>query len=176
MPENFQVLAALNEVYGFSFNNSVCRHKESITEPFTYNILQIVFQSFRWNAFCNSTTLITSNLESYHILIISKRFPVCMGQLIHKCRKNHAILRDISCGTTCKKLHFTYLFYQTTPIFAVVTTSWNFFSILNEQASKTLTSFVTANSATTYLNWALWNAARCATIHPLVGTHDCLVI
>ena len=100
-----------------------------------------------------------------------------MSQLIHNCRKNHAILRDISCGTTCKKLHFTYLFfYQTTPIFAVVTTSWNFFSILNEQASKTLTSFVTANSATTYLSWALWNAARCATIHPLVGTHDCLVI
>ena len=30
-----------------------------------------------------------------------------MGQLIHKRRKNHAILRDISCGTTCKKLHFT---------------------------------------------------------------------
>ena len=32
-----------------------------------------------------------------------------MSQLIHKCRKNHAILCDISCGTTCKKLHFTYL-------------------------------------------------------------------
>ena len=38
MPEKFQVLAALNEVYGFSFNNSVCRHKESITDPSTYNI------------------------------------------------------------------------------------------------------------------------------------------
>ena len=31
-----------------------------------------------------------------------------MSQLIHKCRKNQVILRDISCGTTCKKLHFTY--------------------------------------------------------------------
>ena len=44
-----------------------------------------------------------------------------MSQLMHKCRKNHAILRDISGSTTCKKLHFTYLFfYQTTRTFAAV--------------------------------------------------------
>ena len=72
--------------------------------------------------------IITSNLKLYHILIW-KTLP-SMSQLIHKCRKNHAILRDISCGTTCKKLHFTYLFfYQTTRSFAaVVITSWNFFT------------------------------------------------
>ena len=48
-----------------------------------------------------------------------------MSQLIHQCRKNHAILRDISGGTTCKTLHFTYLFfYQTTrSLAAVVITS-----------------------------------------------------
>ena len=74
MPENFQVPAALNEVYWFSFNNSVCRHKESITEPFTYNIWQLVYQSFRWNAFCNSTTLITSNLESFISLLFKNAF------------------------------------------------------------------------------------------------------
>ena len=43
-----------------------------------------------------------------------------MSQLIH-CRKNHSILHDISSSTTCKTLHFTYLFfYQTTRSFAVV--------------------------------------------------------
>ena len=68
-----------------------------------------------------------------------------MGQLIHKCRKNHAILRDISCGTTCKKLHFTYLFfYQTTRSFAAVVLSQVEISLLNEQASKKLTRLVTA--------------------------------
>ena len=44
---------------------------------------------------------------------------------------NWAVLRDISGGTTRrKKLHFTYLFWfcQTTRSFAVVITSWNFFT------------------------------------------------
>ena len=58
--------------------------------------------------------IITSNLESYHILIIKKRFPVWANE--YTIRKNHTILRDISRGTTCKKVHFAYLFfYQTTP-------------------------------------------------------------
>ena len=73
-----------------------------------------------------------------------------VSQLIHKWCKNHAILRDISAGTTCrKKLHSTYLFFcQTTPrSFAVVVTSWNFFTqLLNEQASKKLTRLVTVTN------------------------------
>ena len=68
-----------------------------------------------------------------------------MSQLIHKCRKNHAILCDISCGTTCKKLHFTYLFfYQTTRSCAAVVLSQVEISLLNEQASKRLARLVTA--------------------------------
>ena len=60
-----------------------------------------------------------------------------MSQLKHKCRKDDAILRDVSCCTTCKKLHFTYLFfYQTTRSFAAVVLSQVEISLLSEQASK----------------------------------------
>ena len=103
--------------------------KTSSQSPLSYGIWQISYLSD--GMLFSTQQIITSNLKLYHILIW-KTLP-SMSQLIHKCRKNHAILRDISCGTACKKLHFTYLFfYQTTPIFAVATTSWNFFSILNE--------------------------------------------
>ena len=54
MPENFQVLAALNEVYGFSFNNSVCRHKDFITEPSQLRHMTN-FLSLWWNAFFHAT-------------------------------------------------------------------------------------------------------------------------
>ena len=68
----------------------------------------------------------TSNLELYHILIIEKRFPEWANE--YTMSQNHTILGDISCCTTCKNLHFTYLFfYQTTWSFAaVVITRWNF--------------------------------------------------
>ena len=114
--------------------------------------------------------IITSNLELYHILIIEKRFPGWANHTMSQ--KSHDSSRH-SCGTICKKLHFTYLFfYQTTRSFAAVVLSQVEISLLNEQASKKLTRLVTA---TKILNWVLWNAARCAIIHPQASTHDCLV-
>ena len=86
--------------------------------------------------------IITSNLELYHILIIEKRFPEWANHTMSQ--KSHDSSRH-SCGTTCKKLHFTYLFfYQTTRSFAAVVLSQVEISLLNEQASKKLTRLVTA--------------------------------
>ena len=36
-------------------------------------------------------------------------------------------------------------------------------------------SWLVRVTTTKQLNWVFWNAARCAIIHPLVGTQDCLV-
>ena len=97
----------------------------SLTEPFTCSIWQhfLIFSTkciFSRNNSNNFKLGIVSNLNYWKTLH-------SMSQLKHKCRKNHAIPRDVSCGTTCKKLHFTFLFfYQTTGSFvAVVITSWN---------------------------------------------------
>ena len=72
--------------------------------------------------------IITSNLESYHILIIEKRFSVWATEYTMS-QKSHDSSRH-SCVTICKKLHFTYLFVcQTTrSLAAVVITSWDFFT------------------------------------------------
>ena len=143
----------------------------SLTEPFTCNIWQ------HFLIFSMKCIFSRNNSNNFKLGIVSypnywKTLP-SMSQLKHKCRKDDAILRDVSCCTTCKKLHFTYLFfYQTKRSFAAVVLSQVEISLLNEQASKTMTRLATA---TKFFNWALWNAARCAIIHPLVGTHDCVV-
>ena len=68
------------------------------------------------------------------------------SRLIHNCFKNQALLRDIYSGSTsCKRVHFTYLFfYQTTPQSFAVVLSQVEISLLNEQASKKLTRLVKA--------------------------------
>ena len=138
MPENFQVPAALNEMYFFI--QQLCLSLQRIY----YRALALTtydkFLNLSDGMHFSTQQIITSNLKSYHIchiLTIEKRFPEEPCQLIHKCRKNHSILRDISCGTTCKKLHFIYLFfYQTTRSFAPVVLSQDEISLLNEYWSN----------------------------------------
>ena len=83
-------------------------------------------------------------------MLIFRAWATCgMSQLIHKCRKNHVINSSRHLfpdwGTTCKKVHFTYLFfYQTTQSLAAVVLLQVKISLLNEQASKKLTCLVTA--------------------------------
>ena len=70
-----------------------------------------------------------------------------MSQLIHKCRKIHAILCDISCGTTCKKLTLltsSSIKQRGSRSCAAVVLSQVEISLLNEQASKKLARLVTA--------------------------------
>ena len=131
MPENFQVPAALDEMYFFHSTTLFVVTKNSSHSPFSAGIWQIS-SSLWWNAFFHATNYnFKPGIVSYPNYW--KTVP-SMSQLIHKCRKNHAINSSrhyfISCGTTCKKLHFTYLFfYQTTRSFAaVLITSWNFFT------------------------------------------------
>ena len=69
-------------------------------------------------------------------------------------------------------MHFTYLFFYQTTLGVLQWLSQAKISLLNEQASKNLTRIV---KATKKLNWVLWNAARCAIIHPQASKHDCLV-
>ena len=90
----------------------------SLTEPFTCNIWQ------HFLTFSMKCIFSRNNSNNFKLGIVSypnywKTLP-SMSQLKHKCRKDDAILRDVSCCTTCKKLHFTYLFfYQTTRSFAL---------------------------------------------------------
>ena len=63
-------------MYFFSFNNSFCRYKESITEPLPLQHMTNFLISLMECMHFSTQQIITSNLESYHILIIEKRFPV----------------------------------------------------------------------------------------------------
>ena len=60
----------------FSFNNSFCGYKESITEPLPLQHMTNFLISLMECMHFSTQQIITSNLESYHILIIEKRFPV----------------------------------------------------------------------------------------------------
>ena len=66
--------------------------------------------------------IISSTLESYHILIIEKRFPEWATEYTMS-QKSPDSSRH-SCVTICKKLNFTYLFVcQTTRSLAAVVIS-----------------------------------------------------
>ena len=88
MPENFQVPAALDEMYFFHSTALFVVTKNSSHSPFSAGIWQIS-SSLWWNAFFRATNYnFKPGIVSYPNYW--KTLP-SMSQLIHKCRKNHAI-------------------------------------------------------------------------------------
>ena len=143
MPENFQVLAALNEIYFFHSTTLFVVTKNPSQSSCPYNIWQIS-SSLWWNAFFHATNYnFKPGIVSYPNYW--KTLP-SMSQLIHKCRKNHAInsSRHLFPAALLVKRCTLPTFSSTkqrgvSPLLSQVE-----ISLLNEQASKKLTRLVTA--------------------------------
>ena len=141
MPENFQVPAALNEIYFFHSTTLFVVTKNPSQSPCPYNIWQIS-SSLWWNAFFHATN------NNFKPGIVSypnywKTLP-SMSQWIHNVAK---ITRFFATFPAALLVKSCTLLTSSSTKQRVVSPLWLSqveISLLNEQASKKLTRLVTA--------------------------------